>query len=82
MGCLNINLHCFTYGGRDEWFCHNLNLGLTIKVRAYEGAGQVWSLGVTFHAPESAREWKNEPSNSQVMSSHFGSWSPNGLPNP
>jgi hypothetical protein len=29
--------------------CHNLSLGLMTKARAYEGAGQECSLGVTFH---------------------------------
>ncbi len=33
-----------------EHFCHNLNLKLVTKTRACEGAGQVWSPGVTFHA--------------------------------
>jgi hypothetical protein len=29
---------------------------------------------------ECMKVWKNEPSHSQV-SSHFGNWSPNGVPN-
>jgi hypothetical protein len=35
--------------------CCNLNLGLVTEARACEGAGQEGSLGITFHAPESAR---------------------------
>jgi hypothetical protein len=30
--------------------CHNFNLGLVTKARAYKGAGQEGSSGVTFHA--------------------------------
>jgi hypothetical protein len=37
------------------WYC-NPSLGLTIKARAYKGAGQKCSLGFTFHAPESVGE--------------------------
>jgi hypothetical protein len=36
--------------------CCNPNLGLVTKDRAYEGAGQVWSPGVSFHAHGSARK--------------------------
>jgi hypothetical protein len=36
--------------------CHNLNLGLAIKPRACKSAGQEGSPGVTFYAPESAKE--------------------------
>jgi len=36
--------------------CRNPNLGLVTKAKAYEGVGQEGSLGVTFHAPNSARE--------------------------
>ncbi len=58
----------------------NPSLGLTTKARSCKGASQKWSLGVTLHALESVGEWRNELSHSQ-MSSHFGSGSPNGLPN-
>jgi hypothetical protein len=34
----------------------NFSLGLAIKARACEGAGQEWSPWITFHAPESVRE--------------------------
>jgi hypothetical protein len=34
----------------------NLNLGLATNARACEGASQEWSLGITFHAPESVGE--------------------------
>jgi hypothetical protein len=36
--------------------CRNLNFGFATKVRAYKSAGQERSLGVTFHAPGSAKE--------------------------
>jgi hypothetical protein len=36
--------------------CYNLSLELTIKVRAYKGAGQEGNLGVTFHVLKSAKE--------------------------
>ncbi len=36
--------------------CHNLSLGLMTKVRAYKGAGQEWSPGVTFHVIGSVGE--------------------------
>jgi hypothetical protein len=54
-----------------------------IKARAYKGAGQKWSLNVTFHASGSLRVWENvriEPSHSQV-NSHFESWGLDGPPN-
>jgi hypothetical protein len=34
----------------------NLNLELATKARAYKGASQEWSLGVTFHVSKSVRE--------------------------
>ncbi len=37
-----------------------ISFGLLTKARVCEGVGQVWRLGVTFHAPgmwESVREW-------------------------
>jgi len=49
--------------------CHNLSLGLAIKVRACEGAGQEWNLGVTFHAPKSVGECEG-------MSIHIPKWVP------
>jgi hypothetical protein len=36
--------------------CCNLNLGLVTKAKAYEGASQQWSPGVTFHAPGNVGE--------------------------
>jgi hypothetical protein len=39
---------CFSDEG-----CRNPSLGLTTKARACKGESQEWSLGVTFHAPES-----------------------------
>jgi hypothetical protein len=62
-------------------YCRNLNHGLVTRARACKVVSQDRSLGVTPHAPKSARECeRNEPSHSQ-MNSHFGSWSPNGLSN-
>ncbi len=58
----------------------NPSLGLVTKARAYKGVGQEGSPGVTSHALGSVGKCENEPSHSQV-SSHFGSWSPDGLPN-
>jgi hypothetical protein len=37
------------------WNC-NPNLRLAAKARAYKGASQEWSLGITFHATESVGE--------------------------
>jgi hypothetical protein len=50
-------------------WCHNPNLGFTTKERAYKGAGQEWSLGVTFHAPRSVGECEG-------MSPHTPKWAP------
>jgi len=36
--------------------CHNPDLGLVAKARAYKGAGQKWSSGITFYLPKSARK--------------------------
>jgi hypothetical protein len=36
--------------------CHNLNIGLVTKVRAYEGTSQEGKPGVTFHALRSAKK--------------------------
>jgi hypothetical protein len=40
----------------NVYFCHNPNLGLATKARACKVASQKGSLGVTFHAPGSAKE--------------------------
>jgi hypothetical protein len=59
--CGSLIISCFHLDGWRQ--CRNLNLGLAIKARACEGAGQEWSLGDIFHAPESVgvcesvREW-------------------------
>ncbi len=37
-------------------YCRNPNLRLVIKARACEGVGQKGGLGITFHAPGSARK--------------------------
>ncbi len=40
----------------SQIYCRNPNLGLTTKRKACKSAGQEKSLGVTFHAPKSAKE--------------------------
>jgi len=60
--------------------CRNPSLGLATKARACEGVGQEGGLAITFHALGSANECEGMKPHSQV-SSHFGSWSPSGLPN-
>ncbi len=50
-------------------YCHNPNLELVTKVRACEGAGQEWSLGVTFHVLESVGECEG-------MNLHTPKWTP------
>jgi len=50
----------------------NPSLGLATKVTACKGMSQVWSLGVTFHAPSSpvsARECEG-------MNPHTPKWAP------
>jgi hypothetical protein len=37
-------------------FCYNPNLGLATKIKVCEGAGQEWSLRVTFYTLESVGE--------------------------
>jgi len=59
---------------------HNFRLGLTTKANAWKGVGRECNLVVTFTLPKCKRVWGNEPTHSQV-DSHFGSWSPCGLPN-
>ncbi len=58
--------------------CRNPSLGLATKVRAYEGVGQDWSLGVTFHVPMNVGECEG-------MNPHTPKWIPtlevDGLPN-
>jgi hypothetical protein len=50
-------------------FCYNSSLGLTTKARASKGASQKWSLGVTFHALESVRNFEG-------MNPHTPKWAP------
>ncbi len=66
---------CFMVGK-----CCNPSLGLVTKARACKGAGQEGGSAITFHAFGSASECEGMKPHSQV-SSHFGSWSPSGLPN-
>jgi len=60
--------------------CCNPSLGFTTKARVCEGAGQKWTRESHFMLPRVQKSWGNEPPHSQV-SSHFESWSPNGLSN-
>jgi hypothetical protein len=54
-----------------------------VKARGSPGVKARRSMGVTSHTPGSVRKcegvWGSEPSHSQD-DSHFGRWSPNGLP--
>ncbi len=50
-------------------WCHDLSIGLTTKVRAYECVGQKWSPRVTFHAPESVKGCEG-------MNPHTRKWTP------
>jgi hypothetical protein len=43
-------------GSLKSVICRNLSVGLMTKARACVGAGQVQSMGVTFHAPRSVGE--------------------------
>jgi hypothetical protein len=49
--------------------CRNLNHGLTTKARVCKGAGQKWSLKVTFHAFGSVGECEG-------MNPHIPKWAP------
>jgi hypothetical protein len=61
--------------------CRNHSLGFTTKARPCKGVGQKRSPGITFHVPENVGKCEGmNPPHSQVKS-HFGNWSPNGLPN-
>jgi hypothetical protein len=42
----------------NKGLCRNPNLGLMTKARVYKGAGQEWSLGITFHAPGSVGKFE------------------------
>jgi hypothetical protein len=48
-----VKLQYLTYVKDIDLDSHDPSLRLTIKARACKGAGQEWSLGVTFHAPKS-----------------------------
>ncbi len=47
--------------------CCNPNLGLATKVKAYKGAGQEGSMGVTSHVPGSAKECEGNPHTSKEL---------------
>jgi hypothetical protein len=53
----------------NEGECRNPSIGLTTKVRAYKGANQEWSLGITFHALGSVGECEG-------MNPHTPKWAP------
>ncbi len=53
--------------------CHNYSLGFATKARACKGAGQEWSLGVTFHVPGRLRVWESENWTSTLLS-EFPLW--------
>jgi hypothetical protein len=52
MKCMDIDEYLLIAWYKD---CYNPSLGLATKARACKNAGQEGSLGVTFHAPESAK---------------------------
>jgi hypothetical protein len=61
--------------------CCNCSLELVTKARACKGCGpKKKPVSHISCSQECKRVWGNEPLHSQV-SSHFGSWSPNGLLN-
>jgi hypothetical protein len=49
--------------------CRNLSFGHETKVRAYKGASQEWSPGITFHAPENV-------GGCEEMNLHTPNWAP------
>jgi hypothetical protein len=55
-----------------------------VKAKRWQRCGPRKSLGVISHTPGTVRKcegiWGSEPSESQ-NNSHFGKWTPNGLPN-
>jgi hypothetical protein len=53
--CLVLDLFV-SRSSKEYGCCHNPNLGLVTKVRAYKGAGQEGSSGVTSYTPKSAKE--------------------------
>ncbi len=70
-----------------NFLCCNLSLGLATKARACEGAGQEWSLGVTFHVPKSVGECEGMNPHTPKWAPTLGigvpmesRWSPNGVP--
>jgi hypothetical protein len=60
--------------------CRNPSLGLATKVGACKGAGQEWNLGIAYHVLSSVGKCEGMNTHSQV-GFHFGSYSPDGLPN-
>jgi hypothetical protein len=61
--------------------CCNPSLGLATKARAYKVVSQEGSLGVTSHAPRSARGCEKINPHTPNGTPTLGSWSPGGLPN-
>ncbi len=55
--------------GQFDLSCRNPSLGLATKARACKVAGQERSLGITFHAPRSAKECEG-------MNLHTPKWTP------
>jgi len=49
--------------------CRNPSLGLVMNAKAYKGAGQKWSSGVTFHVPGSVGKYEG-------MNPHIPKWAP------
>jgi hypothetical protein len=53
----------------DGSSCHNPSLGLATKAKVCKVVGQKGNMGVTFHAPESAKECEG-------MKLHIPKWTP------
>jgi hypothetical protein len=69
------------YAIKHYLLCHDPNLKLMTKAKAWKGAGRECNLRVTFAL---LRVWRNEPTYSQVDSqvdSNFGIWNPYGVLN-
>jgi hypothetical protein len=58
----------------DKQICHNPNLGLTTKARAYKVVGQEGSPGITPHAPGNVRKCEGMNPHTPKGASTLGVW--------
>jgi len=86
LGCLQARVSIF--GCHNVIFvplwitmCRSLSLGLVTKARICKGAGQEWSLGVTFHVPRSVGECEGMNLHTLKWAPTLGVGSPDGFPN-